>query len=165
MANVTETSNFDDGIYQLEITDPLEGGSLGVLNKASKNTANRTRWLYNQIVSLFKFAPKNRGYFTGLDIGGTSGPMTVSGNITSAIATAYSPDGSVVLVTLDNSMGNTNYKVIVSIESNNTSVLTDCEIGTPVVKKVSATQFQIGFIQFTARVQNIKVHIDVISLD
>jgi hypothetical protein len=49
MANVTETSNFDAGIYQLETTDPLEGGNLGILNKASINTANRTRWLYDKV--------------------------------------------------------------------------------------------------------------------
>lgn len=49
MANVTETSNFDEGVYQLETTDSLEGGQLGVLNKASKNLANRTKWLYDNL--------------------------------------------------------------------------------------------------------------------
>lgn len=45
MANVTETATYDAGVYQLEITDPLEGGPGGVLNKAIKNLANRTKWL------------------------------------------------------------------------------------------------------------------------
>jgi len=165
MANLTESSSWIPGIYQLEITDPVEGGELGISNMQAKQLGNRTKWLYDKIIALLKFAPKNRGYFTGLDIGGTSGALTVSGEISSAIHTSSSPDGSVVLVTVNNSMGNLNYKVIASIESNSTNVLSDCEIGSPVVRKISETQFQIGFIQFTPRAQNIKVHIDVISLD
>lgn len=52
MADVTEVSNFDAGVYQLEITDPLEGGSVGILNKAIKNLANRTKWLKDQLDTL-----------------------------------------------------------------------------------------------------------------
>lgn len=47
MANLPEVDNFDAGVYQLEITDPLEGGSGGILNAALKNLTNRTRYLKN----------------------------------------------------------------------------------------------------------------------
>jgi hypothetical protein len=49
MANVTENSVFDAGIYQLETTDPVEGGSLGIANAQAKGLANRTRWLFDAI--------------------------------------------------------------------------------------------------------------------
>jgi len=49
MANVTELSQFDSGIYQLETTDPVEGGASGVSNFQAKGLANRTRWLKDQI--------------------------------------------------------------------------------------------------------------------
>lgn len=49
MANVTETSNFDEGIYQLETTDPVEGGALGIANRQAKGLANRTRWLRDNL--------------------------------------------------------------------------------------------------------------------
>lgn len=55
MANVTETSNYDEGVYQLETTDPLEGGPLGTLNKAAKNLANRTKWLKDNLTAAQAF--------------------------------------------------------------------------------------------------------------
>jgi len=159
MANVTEISQFDTGIYQLETTDPLEGGSSGVMNYAIKGLANRTKFLFDKLI------PKNRGWFSGFDVGGSSGPLSVSGDIASAVATVVTGDGGMVLVTMSNAMNNMNYKVVVSLESNSTDVLADCELGSPVFKKISTTQFQLGFIQFSLRLQNIKVHIDVLSLD
>lgn len=47
MANITETETWDDGVYQLETTDPVEGGADGVDNAPHKNLANRTLWLKN----------------------------------------------------------------------------------------------------------------------
>lgn len=49
MANVTETSTWESGIYQLEITDPVEGGSGGISNQQAKQLGNRTKWLYDAI--------------------------------------------------------------------------------------------------------------------
>ena len=45
MANLTEASVFEPGIYQLETTDPVQGGSNGISNQQGKQLANRTRWL------------------------------------------------------------------------------------------------------------------------
>lgn len=164
MANVTEISQFDAGIYQLEITDVVEGGALGVDNYQAKGLANRTRWLYDQIVALFKFAPKNRGYFTGLDVGASVGSLGVSGNITSAIA-SESGNNTLVLVTMQNSMGNTNYKVKIDIESLSASIYSDNNISAPIFRKISATQFQFGIREFASEGQNLRIHLEVISLD
>lgn len=47
MANLLETETWDEGIYQLETTDPVQGGADGVDNAPHKNLANRTLWLKN----------------------------------------------------------------------------------------------------------------------
>lgn len=48
MADLTEISNFEAGIYQLETTDPVQGGLNGISNLASTQLANRTLFLKNQ---------------------------------------------------------------------------------------------------------------------
>lgn len=45
MADLVETQNFDAGIYQLETTDPVEGGPGGIDNRQAQQLANRTAWL------------------------------------------------------------------------------------------------------------------------
>lgn len=45
MANVTETPMFEEGIYQIETTDPVLGGSNGIANVQAKQLANRTTYL------------------------------------------------------------------------------------------------------------------------
>lgn len=164
MANVTEVSQFDAGIYQLEITDVVEGGTLGVDNYQAKGLANRTRWLYDQIITLFKFSPKNRGYFTGLDIGNSSGSLARSGDVTSVSVTSTSGN-SFITVNLANSMENTNYIVESSVQSLGASMDADNDISKGVFKPISATQFQIAFREIDGQVQNLRVHIKVISLD
>lgn len=52
MANISEVSNFDPNIYQLETNDPVEGGPGGVANAQAQALANRTLWLKNKIESL-----------------------------------------------------------------------------------------------------------------
>ncbi|SMB82392.1 Phage tail fibre repeat-containing protein [Pasteurella testudinis DSM 23072] len=45
MANLTETSTFESGIYQLEKTDPVVAGKDGIANKQAQQLANRTKYL------------------------------------------------------------------------------------------------------------------------
>jgi hypothetical protein len=45
MANVTETQNWESGIYRIETTDPILGGENGTANIQAKQLANRTQWL------------------------------------------------------------------------------------------------------------------------
>lgn len=74
MANLTETSTFDSGVYQIETTDPVLGGPTGVTNTPLKNLANRTRWLKDQVDALAAelagvdfsiYAPKASPTFSG----------------------------------------------------------------------------------------------------
>ena len=47
MANLTETSRWEAGIYQWETSDPVQGGPNGIDNRPTRELANRTRWLYD----------------------------------------------------------------------------------------------------------------------
>ena len=49
MANLTETSRWEAGIYQWETSDPVQGGPNGIDNRPTRELANRTRWLYDQM--------------------------------------------------------------------------------------------------------------------
>ena len=164
MANLPETSVFDTGIYQIEITDPVEGGLLGIANKQAKGLANRTKYLFDQITTLFRYAPKNRGYFTGLEIGGSSGNLVVSGDLASATATSVFGN-SFITVNLNNAMGNTNYVVESSVQSISQSIDTDNDVSIGVFKPITQSQFIIAFREIDTNTQNLRVHIKVISLD
>ncbi len=55
MANLVETSTWESGIYQWETTDPVEGGVAGIDNVPTRQLANRSLWLKDQIAD-FKIA-------------------------------------------------------------------------------------------------------------
>lgn len=72
MASLTETTTYDAGVYQLEVTDPVQGGSAGVSNSPLKNLANRTNYLKKHVDDLESgatipptVAPKNSPALTG----------------------------------------------------------------------------------------------------
>lgn len=48
MAKLSESATWEDGIYQLELNDPVEGGPDGVDNLQAKQLANRTAYLKQQ---------------------------------------------------------------------------------------------------------------------
>lgn len=54
MATLPEESRFDDGVYQIELTDSVVGGPNGISNAPMRNLANRTRWLKDQVAELIK---------------------------------------------------------------------------------------------------------------
>ena len=95
MANLAETSNFDDGVYQLELTDPVQGGATGVDNKPLLNLANRTRWLKDQITSILgslaAAATLNSPTFTG----SPKAPTSSAGDSSTALATTAFVNGLV----------------------------------------------------------------------
>ncbi|AIO25109.1 hypothetical protein [Burkholderia cepacia] len=45
MANLKEESKWEDGVYQFETSDPVQGGPDGIDNVPTKQLANRTRHL------------------------------------------------------------------------------------------------------------------------
>lgn len=49
MANLTDNPIWESGIYQLEETDVVLGGSTGISNTQAKQLANRTAWLKNAL--------------------------------------------------------------------------------------------------------------------
>jgi phage tail fiber protein len=49
MANIKEEKTWEEGIYQLEVTDPVVGGVDGISNKQAKQLANRTSYLKKQV--------------------------------------------------------------------------------------------------------------------
>ncbi|ELU8418664.1 tail fiber protein [Salmonella enterica] len=51
MGKLTEITQWEDDIYQLETSDPVVGGPDGVSNKPQKQLANRTQWLKQQMES------------------------------------------------------------------------------------------------------------------
>lgn len=48
MANLDEQAQWEEGIYQLELTDPVVGGPDGISNLQAKQLANRTKYLKEQ---------------------------------------------------------------------------------------------------------------------
>lgn len=52
MTNLTEKEQWEDGVYQIEKTDPVVGGPEGLSNRQGLQLANRTRWLKARIDGL-----------------------------------------------------------------------------------------------------------------
>lgn len=52
MANLSETATWEAGIYQIETTDPVQGGASGVSNNQGKQLANRTAYLKQHVDTL-----------------------------------------------------------------------------------------------------------------
>lgn len=51
MANLSEQSIWETGVYQIEENDPVHGGANGITNRPIKQLANRTVWLKNELAS------------------------------------------------------------------------------------------------------------------
>lgn len=51
MTNLTETETWEEGVYQIELTDPVVGGADGISNRQAKQLANRTAWLRSEILA------------------------------------------------------------------------------------------------------------------
>nr|DAI08989.1 MAG TPA: hypothetical protein [Caudoviricetes sp.] len=52
MANLVEIPQWEDGIYQIETSDPVLGGPGGIANKQAEQLGNRTAFLKEQITSV-----------------------------------------------------------------------------------------------------------------
>lgn len=179
MANIAEVSEFTADVYQIEITDPLEGGPGGVMNAQAQALANRTLFLndenqlrkneINDLETLAnKYFPKKRGTINNLNPGESSGTKATTGDMTNcAISSSESGTDFVsttYLVTMSAGLANVNYKVNITLQ--NTGVMNaanDCLA--PVFEPVSATQFRVSLQAQVGATRSIKMHFDVISLD
>lgn len=63
MANLSLSPTWESNIYQLETTDPVQGGASGISNLQPKQLGNRTQWLKEKVDSVlagnFKFRNVN----------------------------------------------------------------------------------------------------------
>ncbi len=66
MANLQETVQWEAGVYQLEETDPVQGGANGVDNLPHKHLANRTAYLKQEQGSLKSEVTTARGTYANL---------------------------------------------------------------------------------------------------
>ncbi|MGP3283879.1 phage tail protein [Serratia bockelmannii] len=49
MANLPETPQWEDGVYQIEVSDPVLGGPDGISNRQAKQLASRTSYLKQKV--------------------------------------------------------------------------------------------------------------------
>ncbi|EPR6232579.1 phage tail protein [Escherichia coli] len=100
MANLPETPQWEDGIYQIEVSDPVLGGPDGISNRQGKQLASRTMYLKQQVEKggsdlaahiaaadpHTQYAPKANPTFTGIP---TAPTQAKTDNSTKLATTAY----------------------------------------------------------------------------
>ena len=125
-------------------------------------TASEHRGVEQAIVD--SLAPYNRGTITLGDLSIIVKTYTRSGDISSAICSSTATG---ILCTMDNAMPSTNYLVRLYIESLGV-IWHDVQVLNTGFQVVSTTQFRFHIYESTAigtYTQNIKMHVEVISLD
>ena len=60
MANLKEDNTWEQGIYQFETSDPVMGGPNGIDNVPTRQLANRTLWLKNQLAAAVQSIGANK---------------------------------------------------------------------------------------------------------
>ena len=60
MANLREISIWEEGIYQLETSDPVMGGADGIDNRQPRQLANRTLWLKTELTKAVTSIGQNK---------------------------------------------------------------------------------------------------------
>lgn len=105
MANLTESSTYETGVYQIEITDPVIGGANGLSNLQAKQLANRTNYLKAAIGEIigatFEAAKaiklKTARKINGVDFDGTS-DITITAEPITHSHSDITPAGSVIFL-------------------------------------------------------------------
>ena len=183
MANIQEVSQWEPNIYELATTDPLEGGTGGILNEATQQLTNRTLFLKDENTTqqteldthdteinalnilAAKYFPKNRGYITGVNVGDPVNTIyNAGGDVAADIVISSSPNVHVTRITMAHAMSSMNYKVIITIESNS-AVGQYTNLLAPVFKPFSTIKFDVVLRESVNETQDLKIHFDVISLD
>ena len=106
-------------------------------------------------------APYNRGTILLGNLPITVTTYTTSGDISSAVCSSTSTG---ILCTMNNAMPNTNYLVRLHVQSLGT-ISSDAQIMCPVFATESTTQFRFHIYEIGTYTQNIKINVEVISLD
>ena len=139
MANLTELSQWEAGIYQLETTDPVEAGVGGIANEQARLLGNRTKWLYDAIQVINNWIANTKfllflrkGTFTVGDVVGSDNLKTISFP----------------------SVGTTNYMVSGSLVSKSSNYNTDNDV-TWMVREKTATSFKLCLREVSGQIQNL----------
>jgi len=103
----------------------------------------------------------NRGFVGPLDVRATNGLVTFGGD--AIAASGISGDGSVISITLKNSMRNTRYLVKLFIESRGT-IVGDNDLLTPVFRIQASNRFQIFIEEGFPTVQSVVIHFETVQL-
>ncbi|MBU2713788.1 phage tail protein [Zooshikella harenae] len=107
MAHLSEINEYEEGIYQLETTDPVVAGPNGISNRQAKQLANRTAWLKQQIDKLISDVDKlGVTDVTGLQAALNSkldvmGKATDSERLDGKCGKVYAPPGAVIAFAAD----------------------------------------------------------------
>ena len=116
MANLPETPQWEEGVYQIEVSDPVLGGPDGISNRQAKQLASRTSYLKQQVEKggsdlekhiaaadpHTQYAPKASPTFTGSPAAPTvvktdnSTKLATTGHVKSVVA-EYAPLASPAL--------------------------------------------------------------------
>ena len=72
MANLTEVSQWESVIRQIENGEAATGGADGLANVQAKQLANRTKWLKDNCLSrnLGEYNPRGKGLYASDNAGG-----------------------------------------------------------------------------------------------
>lgn len=118
-----------------------------------------------EIVSNLGNSPiRNKGFFSGLDLGGTviGQNLFVGGDILSAIVMTSADNFSTVRCVLAHTMTDNIYKIRMDLESQ-ASFNNDTRTNSPTFKIINATTFDIAIRESSQSSQNLKVHIEAIK--
>lgn len=131
------------------------------LASATNITATEHREVETALLDYAQTQNNYVGYMTGINLPIADGAsVAVSGDIASAVGTASSG----VLVTLTTPMLTTNYYVRFYVESLGIYGQ-DLQTACPMFKKVSTSQFYYIQGETNSATQDLRVHVEVISLD
>lgn len=131
------------------------------LASASNITATEHREVETALLDYAQTQNNYVGYMTGVNLPIADGAsVAVSGDI----ATAVGATNNRVLVTLTTPMPTTNYYVRFYVESLGVSNQ-DAQVACPMFQKVSTTQFYYIQAETGNATQDLKIHVEVISLD
>lgn len=131
------------------------------LASGSNIPASLHRDVEHAILNYIPNTPLNVGFITAFDVH-TSGSKTVGGNISSAVVDSGSLNS--MLCTMVNTMPSTNYLVKIFVESLGSDT-DDFALFCPSFKIISTTQFNIITGEPSSHAQNLKLHLEIISLD
>jgi len=127
MANLTELSQWETGIYQLETTDPVEAGSGGISNEQARLLGNRTKWIKDNAIFPLRKATVSIG-----DVEGTTDIRTIS-----------FPN-----------LGTSSYMVLGTLVSKSTNYQIDVDVLFQIREKTN-TSFKICLREFDSDDQNL----------